>query len=155
MNNKERLKEIILQLKQIKNDRELSVQDIHDMVIGSGGYTSLSTVRRVFAQDSEAKNFRYRDTIQPIAQVLIGVNEEAEPLDAAQADALKNIALLKDSMIQELQQENAALAERVAALEINYNNELAKSAFLLDQVKKKDAQIESLQRLISRVLGDV
>lgn len=125
------------------------------MVIGSGGYTSLSTVRRVFAQDSEAKNFRYRDTIQPIAQVLIGVNEEAEPLDAAQADALKNIALLKDSMIQELQQENAALAERVAALEINYNNELAKSAFLLDQVKKKDAQIESLQRLISRVLGDV
>lgn len=155
MNNRERLKEIIIQLKQIRTERELSLTDIHKMVEQSGGYTSQSTIRRVFAEGSEDSNFRYRDTIQPIAQALIGVHEEAEPLDAAQADALKNIALLKDSMIQELQQENAALAEHVAALEINYNNELTKSAFLLDQVKKKDAQIESLQRLISKVLGDV
>ena len=154
MNNRERLKEIIIQLKQIKNERELSLTDIHKMVEQSGGYTSQSTIRRVFAEGSEDSNFRYRDTIQPIAQALIGVHEDSEPLDAAQADALKNIALLKDSMIQELQQENATLAERVADLEINYNNELAKSAFLLDQVKKKDTQIENLHRLITKVLGD-
>lgn len=154
MNNRERLKEIIIQLKQIKNERELSLTDIHKMVEQSGGYTSQSTIRRVFAEGSEDSNFRYRDTIQPIAQALIGVHEEAEPLDAAQADALKNIALLKDSMIQELQQENAALAEHVAALETNYNNELAKTAFLFDQLKIKDDQIKNLHRLITKILGD-
>ena len=149
------MKEIIIQLKQIKYDRELSVQDICNMVKAAGYHTSKSSVTRVFAPGSEDNNnFRYQDTIQPIARVLIGVDEEAEPLDAAQADALKNIALLKDSMIQELQRENAYLAERVADLEINYNNELAKSAFLLDQVKKKDTQIENLHRLITKVLGD-
>lgn len=153
MNNRERLKEIIIQLKQIKDERELSLTDIHKMVEQSGGYTSQSTIRRVFAEGSEERDFRYRDTIQPIAQALIGVHEEAEPLDAAQADALKNIALLKESIIQDLQRENAHLAKRVAELEINYNEELKKSAFFLDQLKKKDEQLERQNRLIDRVLG--
>ena len=117
------------------------------MVEQSGGYTSQSTIRRVFAEGSEDHDFRYRDTIQPIAQVLIGVNEEAEPLTAPEADALKNIALLKDNMIKELEAKNAEL-------EINYNNELAKTAFLFDQLKIKDDQIKNLHRLITKILGD-
>lgn len=149
------MKEIIIQLKQIKYDRELSVQDICNMVKTAGYHTSKSSVTRVFAPGSEDNNnFRYQDTIQPIARVLIGVDEEAEPLDAAQADALKNIALLKESIIQDLQRENAHLAERVAELEINYNEELKKSAFFLDQLKKKDEQLEQQSRLIDVVLGD-
>lgn len=141
------MKEIILQLKQIKNDRELSALDIYGMVKDAGYFTSPSSVRRVFAPGSENKNFRYRDTIQPIAQVLIGVNEEAEPLTAPEADALKNIALLKDNIIKELEAKNAEL-------EINYNNELAKTAFLFDQLKIKDDQIKNLHRLITKILGD-
>lgn len=146
MNNRERLKEIILQLKQIKNDRELSVQDIHDMVMDSGGYTSLSTVRRVFAQDSETKNFRYRDTIQPIAQVLIGVNEEAEPLTAPEADALKNIALLKDNMIKELEAKNAELSAKCAQQEQVIADFDERVKFLRSQIIRKDDYIDRLAK---------
>lgn len=146
MNNKERLKEIILQLKQIKRDRELSVQDIHDMVMGSGGYTSLSTVRRVFAQDSENKNFRYRDTIQPIAQVLIGVNEEAEPLTAPEADALKNIALLKDNIIKELEAKNAELSDKCTRYEQVIADFEERVHFLREQITRKDDYIDRLAK---------
>ena len=147
MNNRERLKEIILQLKQIKYDRELSAQDIRNMVEGAGGYTSLSTIRRVFAEGSENQNFRYQDTIQPIARALIGINEESEPLDATQADALKNIALLKDSMIQNLQDENSALSARVEHLsrvEQQLAEEQRKVAYLLDQVERQNRMIDKL-----------
>ncbi len=147
MNNRERLKEIILQLKQIKYDRELSAQDIRNMVEGAGGYTSLSTIRRVFAEGSENQNFRYQDTIQPIARALIGINEESEPLDATQADALKNIALLRDSMIQNLQDENSALSARVEHLsrvEQQFAEEQRKVAYLLDQVERQNRMIDKL-----------
>lgn len=151
MNNRERLKEIIVQLKQIKYDRDLSAQNIHDMVIEAGLYTSMSSVRRVFAEGSENQNFRYQDTIQPIAQVLIGVNEEDEPLNPTEADALKNIALLKDSMIRELERENEALHAKVEQMERSYADARAKIDFLLELNRKKDEQIARKDDYIDRL----
>lgn len=163
MNNRERLKEIIIQLKQIKFERDLTVQDIHDMVRAAGFATSQSSVRRVFSEGSEEQNFRYQDTIQPIAQVLIGVHEEAEPLNAAEADALKNIALLKDSMIDDLQKENDLLRARVDELEKvismmrieEYEKRLADKDLALqrarDRVDKQDIQINRKDDYIDRV----
>lgn len=146
MNNRERLKEIIIQLKQIKYDRDLSVQNIHDMVEAAGYYTSLSSVRRVFSPGSEEQNFRYQDTIQPIAQVLIGVNEEAEPLTATEADALKNIALLKDNMIKDLQADNEALNARISQLEKSLADYEQRVQFLRGQITRKDDYIDRLAK---------
>ena len=163
MNNRERLKEIIIQLKQIKYERELSVQDIHDMVKAAGFATSPSSIRRVFSEGSEEQNFRYQDTIQPIAQVMIGVHEEAEPLNAAEADALKQIALLKDSMINDLQKENEQLRVRVDELEKvivlmrieEYEKRLADKETALqrarERVDKQDAQINRKDDYIDRL----
>lgn len=138
------------------------MQDIHDMVINAGLFTSFSSVRRVFAEGSEEQNFRYQDTIQPIAQVLIGVNEEAEALNPAEADALKQIALLKDAMIHDLQKENDSLSRRVAQLEADmerivgeYERRLEDFRESLkrarDRVDKLDAQIERKDDYIDRV----
>lgn len=146
MNNRERQKEIILQLKQIKHERELSVQDICLMVKGAGLSTSESSVRRVFAPDSEEQNFRYQDTIQPIAQVLIGVKEEGEPLNVAEADALKNIALLKDAMINDLQKENDELKKRVETLEKAQADYITEISFLKGQIVRKDDYIDRLAK---------
>lgn len=163
MNNRERLKEIIIQLKQIKYERELSIQDICDMVRAAGFATSLSSVRRVFAEGSEEQNFRYQDTIQPIAQTLIGVHEEAEPLNAAEADALKSIALLKDSMIDDLQRENDQLKARIDQLEKiitmlrieEYEKRLEEKEAALqrsrDRNDKQDIQINRKDDYIDRV----
>ena len=146
MNNRERQKEIILQLKRIKHERELSVQDIYLMVKGAGFSTSESSVRRVFAPGSEEQNFRFQDTIQPISQVMIGVKEEGEPLNVAEADALKNIALLKDAMINDLQKENDELKKRVETLEKAQADYITEISFLKGQIARKDDYIDRLAK---------
>ena len=134
MTQQERISEIILQLKQIRKERDLSLQDVHDLVVGAGGYLSLSSVKRVFAEGSENQNFRYQDTIKPIVRGLLGVTEETpenNDITANEIDALKNVILLKDSIIQELRNENEAL------------------------VAKHKEQIEESQRKIDHLIGQI
>lgn len=135
-----------MQLKQIKHDRELSVQDVYLMVKGAGFSTSESSVRRVFAPGSEEQNFRFQDTIQPISQVMIGVKEEGEPLNVAEADALKQIALLKDAMINDLQKENDELKKKAERLEHDLALVTDRVEFLKGQIARKDDYIDRLAK---------
>lgn len=127
------------------------MQDVYFMVKNAGLPTSESSVRRVFAPGSEDQNFRYQDTIQPIAQVLIGVKEEGEPLGATEADALKQIALLKDSIIRELQDEVENLTAKLAQQEERLADAQKKVAFLIDLNAKKDEQINRKDDYIDRL----
>ena len=146
MTKKERVREIILQLKQIKEERDLTSSEIYDMVLAGGYDLSHATVKRVFAPGSENQGFRYKDTIQPIARVLIGVNEEDEPLSAAEADALKNIALLKDAVINEIQKENEELKAKVERLSKAQAAYIAEIEFLKEQIDRKDDYIDRLAK---------
>ena len=120
MSQQERTREIILQLKAIRKERNLSLQDVHELVLDSGEFTSLSSVKRVFADGSENQNFRYQDTIQPIARAMVGVKEETTTDNlptTSEVDALKSVVLLKDSIIRDLRRENEELQQRNDALE--------------------------------------
>lgn len=150
MTQQERISEIILQLKQIRKERELSLQDIHDLVKDSGGFLSLSSIKRVFADGSENLGFRYHDTIKPIVRALLGVTEET-PADndvtANEIDALKNVILLKDSIIGELEKEKNALVaknnaqeEAMHALRDEYQR---KVDYLLVQVTRLRQEVDS------------
>lgn len=163
MNDRERLREIVLQLKQIKRENEWSSQHIYEMVKAAGFYTSITSVRRVFAEGSEKQNFRYQDTIQPIAQVMLGIHEDAAPMNPTEADALKQIALLKESMIQDLQRENEQLKARIDELEKvivvmrieEYEKRLEEKDIAIqrarDRVDKQDIQINRKDEYIDRV----
>jgi hypothetical protein len=145
MTQQERIREIIIQLKQIRTERGLSLQDVHDLVVEAGGYLSLSSVKRVFAEGSEKQGFRYQDTIQPIVRALLSVTEETpenNDVTANEIDALKNVVLLKDSIIQELRTENEFLAEK--------NNRTETEAQLsLNEIKAE------YQRKINHLLAEV
>lgn len=163
MYDRERQRELILQLKAVKRERDLSCADIHGMLKAAGFSTSESSVRRVFAPGSEDQNFRYQDTLQPIARVLLGVTEEGESMTATEADAIKSIVLLKDSMIQDLQKENELLNARIAQLErdlasmraAEYEARIAEYQDSLrrvrERVEKLDAQINRKDEYIDRV----
>lgn len=163
MYDRERQKDLILQLKAVKRERDLSCADIYGMVHDAGFSTSESSVRRVFAPESVDQNFRYQDTLQPIARVLLGVTEEGESMTAAEADALKSVVLLKDSMIQDLQKENDLLLARIDELEKvivmmrieEYEKRLEEKDIALqrarDRVDKQDIQINRKDEYIDRV----
>lgn len=130
MTQQERIAEIIVQLKQIRKERDLSLQDVHDLVLSAGGYLSLSSVKRVFAEGSEKQNFRYQDTIQPIVRGLLGVTEETpenNDVTANEIDALKNVILLKDSIIKDLRNENETLSIRLSKTELEAQERLVQT----------------------------
>lgn len=73
---------IILKLREAKEVKGLSYQDISDITEENGEYVSVSSVKRVFAKDSDVSNFRYNQTIRPIIRAVLGLDEEtAEPTD--------------------------------------------------------------------------
>lgn len=103
---KEKVAEIIAQLKIVRAEKELSYQKIHDMTEEINDPVSLSTIKRVFTDDKHA--FRW-DTIRPIATVVLGVGfETPEPdksdpnqpqLYYAEIEALKALVEAKAEMI--------------------------------------------------------
>lgn len=103
---KEKVDEIISQLKVVRAEKGLSYQKITDMTEGIGDPVSISTVKRVFTDDKHC--FRW-DTIRPIATVVLGVGfETPEPdkkdpnqpqLYYAEIEALKALVEAKGEMI--------------------------------------------------------
>lgn len=103
---KEKVAEIIAQLKVVRAEKELSYQKITDMTEEIGDPISISTVKRVFTDDKHS--FRW-DTIRPIATVVLGVGfETPEPdkkdpnqpqLYYAEIEALKALVEAKGEMI--------------------------------------------------------
>lgn len=103
---KERVAEIIAQLKIVRVEKGYSYQKITDMTEEIGDPVSLSTVKRVFTDDKHS--FRW-DTIRPIAKVVLGVGfETPEPdkkdpnqpqLYYTEIEALKALVEAKGEMI--------------------------------------------------------
>lgn len=128
--------DLILQLKQIREERELSYQKILDMVEESGGSISMSTVRRVFAPDSEDKSFRYEDTIKPLVVAMLGINGPSPEggSQSTEIEALKTVIGIKN-------QENAELAAENERVKAEYEGKLS---YILNEAEQKHTHIVEL-----------
>ena len=71
----------IKRLKQIKTEQGLSISQIMDLMEKQGKFVSEGTLKRVFADGSEEKVFRYQDSIAPIADVLLDIYGDTSGLD--------------------------------------------------------------------------
>jgi hypothetical protein len=75
------MSDTILRLKKVRLERGLTYNDVFNLVQQSGGYVSIGTIRRVFSAESEYRNFRYVDSIKPIAIALLGADDEASRIN--------------------------------------------------------------------------
>ena len=139
MKKARKMPEIVLRLKALKADLGLSNTEIANMLQQKGYSTSLSTVKRVFAEGSEHQSFWYEESIQPIEEILL---TEAPPLpvenlesleDAqqyvSQIEGLQAVASFKDELmgelrgkIDELKADAEKKAERIKLLEKEISN---------------------------------
>lgn len=152
MSIQQKTREVILKLKEVKEERGLSLQRILDMVLDNGGNISMSTVRKVFSEGSENFVYRYEDTIKPIADVLLAVPENVpavfEP-DETEAEALRSIIRLKNSMLAEMQAEQerrVAEARSDAQLKID---------FLKKEVQRRDELLTERRDFIYQKNNDI
>lgn len=137
-------KEIIIKLKEVREERNLSYNDIVSLVEQNGDYISRSTVQRVFADGSEGVSFRYDETIRPIANALLDIdNIEAE--DDMDTQAMKTLLQYKNQRIKDLEQQ-------LDKEKLKYHEKLEKEReqsrksidFLKEQISYKDKRMDLL-----------
>lgn len=115
---------IIEKLREAKEVKGLSYQDITDITEENGEYVSVSSVKRVFAKNSDISNFRYNQTIRPIVRAVLGLDEEtAEPTDDPNQpeeyyttiEAMKAVLEFKHQQLTESAKEIERLKEALQA----------------------------------------
>lgn len=130
-----RSQELIKQLKEIKAKDEITYPRIMERMEKNGKYVSLTTLRRVFSDGSElnANNFSYENTLLPIAEVLLHMEDVPTPQDnpyAKEIDGLKAVIRVQNEEIS-----------RLCELKEHLDNRIT---FLLTQIDKKDAMISKM-----------
>lgn len=135
--------ELIQQLKAVKIEKELSYPRIMDRIEANGKSVSLTTLRRVFADSSEANaaNFNYELTLMPIAEAILNPEDTPTPADnpsAKEIDALKAVIRCQNEEIARLHELKEHLDNRVD--------------FLLEQIKKKDKRMDTKDEMIEKLM---
>lgn len=145
------IKEIIIKLKAMREEKGLSYNDILDLMEKNGDYLSKSTLSRVFAEGSEEVSFRYEETIRPIANALLDI-ETIEESDPAEISAMKSILKFKIERIAELEHQIEHLELLLAEEKVKYHERLDKEResynrsieFLKNQISLKDKRMDQL-----------
>jgi len=147
----------IHRLKEIKEQQQLSIAQIMDMMEKRGLYVSEPTLKKLFAKGSEEKHFRYQDSIAPVADVLLDIYGDNSGLqDVA---SLKEIIREKNKYIEmlvcKLEEREAEASEnktiyedRKAAYEKTisaFENQVDR---LNEQIDRKDIIIEKLMSAV-------
>ena len=149
MKKARKVPELVTQLKAVKIERDLSNQDIVNLLQAKGYGTSLSSVKRFFAEGSEEIAFSYEDTIKPLVEVLLvdATPVPVEELDSLadaqqyidQIEGLQATVLLKHSLIEELTNTNASLQSTVEAQAATIQQQEA-------TIKQQSETIENLKK---------
>lgn len=122
--------DLILRLKEIKEEHGLTIQMIFDMTEASGSHVSLNSIKRIFADGSENEHFRSPDTLQPVARILLGVfgNKQNQEISVLQAEIRE-----KDNMIAHLSHQIELKDGRIDRLMARVDVLLAQVQQLLDR----------------------
>ena len=141
-----RSQELIKQLKEIKEKNEITYPRILERMEKNGKFVSLTTLRRVFADGSErnADSFNYENTLMPIAEVLLNVEDvptEASSPCAKEIDALKAVIHVQNEEIARLHDMKEHLESRIT--------------FLLEQIEKKDRRMDEKDEIIRKLMEKV
>lgn len=145
------VREIIVKLKEMREEKGLSYNDILDLMEKNGDYLSKSTLSRVFAEGSEEVSFRYEETIRPIANALLDI-ETIEETDSADVSAMKSILKFKIERISELEHQIEHLELALAEEKVKYHERLdaereqysKRIEFLISQIDLKDKRMDQL-----------
>lgn len=118
-------KEIILKLKEVREKRNLSFTDIEKSIEENNEHISRSTISRVFADGSENVNFRYEDSIRPIAKALLDI-ETIEESDDLNSQTMKEIMKYKMQRIEELEAQIEHLQAALDKEKVKYHEKMEK-----------------------------
>ena len=138
----------IRRLKEIKSEQGLSISQIMDMLEKAGQFVSEPTLKKIFSEGSEELNFRYQDTIMPVADVLLDKYGDKSGLD--DAESLRQIIREKNKYIEmilfKLEEQQEAYAREKALYE-------ERKTMYERTIERFERQIERKDRMIEQIMS--
>ena len=117
-----------------------------DLLDEKGKYVSEATVKKIFSEGSEDFNFRYQDSIAPLADVLLDLYGDASGLD--DVIALKQIIHDKNQTIEfmmiKFKEQKASYERNVAHLKGQIHRLNERLDVREKSIERKDAIMEKL-----------
>lgn len=144
-------RDLIIQLKEVREEKGLSYNDILSLMEKNGDYLSKSTISRVFSDGSEELSFRYEETIRPLAKVLLDI-ETIEDDDNLDTRAMKSLLKYKIQRIEELERQLEKLECDIVKLKLSNHEKMEAERriydkridFLKTQIDLKDKRMDQL-----------
>lgn len=144
-------RDLIIQLKEVREEKGLSYNDILSLMEKNGDYLSKSTISRVFSDGSEEMSFRYEETIRPLAKVLLDI-ETIEDDDTLDTRAMKSLLKYKIQRIEELEKQVEKLDSDIVKIKLSNHEKMEaerevynrRVEFLKNQIELKDKRMDQL-----------
>lgn len=134
--------ELIKQLKAAKKEKEITFPRLMEKLEQNGKAISLTTLRRVFADNSEQfDSFSYENTLLPIAEILLSVEDIPTPKDnpySKEIEGLKAVIHTQNEEIARLHDLKEHLDSRIT--------------FLLEQIERKDRRMDEKDEIIHKLM---
>lgn len=146
-------KDTVERLRKVKKEQGLTVTNILEMLESKGYYLSEATVKRVFSENADPNSFKYRDTITPLADVLLDFycdqsgTDEAEALKAMIRDKNMTISIL----VAKNEEIRADFDKRIAHLQKQIDR-LEKNLDFREKIIVKEYEV--IERMMKKVLND-
>ena len=155
-------KDVIIQLKKVREEKKLSYNDIMKLMEKNGDYLAKSTLSRVFGEGSEEMSFKYDETIRPIAKAMLDI-ETIEDDDDIDAKAMKSILKYKIQRIEDLEKQLDHLQKALDKEIIKGQEKLIaaqeeaqrKFDFMSNQIALKDKRIDNLLESTTKLLNQI
>ena len=135
-----RISEIIRNLKRVRQENGLTINEIVNLCEKNGESVSETTVKKVFSDGSETLGFNYEATLKPIINALLGDHEET-----AETDMVISVVHFKEAKIKNLE-------EQLARMEESYKRRIE---FLKQQIEIKDDRIDKRDEMISKLIDKI
>ena len=148
-------KDLIIKLREVQKEKKISYDKILSLMEQDGQFSSKSTLSRLFGKNWENYTFDYENTLIPIANVLLDVDNIEED-DDTETKAFKSLLKLKMSVIDDNARQIAELKEQIQEVsnkeKQKYQQKLAAEMakfqksldFAMHQIELKDQRITQL-----------
>ena len=144
-------KDTVERIRKVKKERELTIPDILNMLEKKNYFLSEATLKRVLSENNDASSFKYRDTIVPLADVLLDFYSDQSGTN--EAEALRSMIRDKNMTISILIAKNEEIRtdydKRIAHLQKQIDRLEKNLDFREKVVERKD---EVIEKLINKVI---
>lgn len=145
-------KDTVERIRKVKKEKGMTIPDILDLLEKKNFFLSEATLKRVFSENNDPSSFKYRDTIVPLADVLLDFYEDQSGTEELQA--LKSMIRDKNMTISILIAKNEELRtdydKRIAHLQKQIDRLEKNLDFREGVVQRKD---EVIEKLINKIIN--